>query len=108
MGSAVENTQKNLGIFADILAMEGITVSYGLVDYKDIEPDHGYDESRIVKNGYSNWFHSNKDIKSAIRSLSIDGGGDGPECALDGLALAQTMDFRSNAQKFIILVKYYS
>lgn len=104
MGSAVENTQKNLGIFADILAMEGITVSYGLVDYKDIEPDHGYDESRIVKNGYSNWFHSNKDIKSAIRSLSIDGGGDGPECALDGLALAQTMDFRSNAQKFIILV----
>lgn len=104
MSYAVDNTQKNLGSFADVLALQGITVSYGLVDYKDIEQNNGEYKSRIVTNGYSNWFHSNKDIKSAIRSLSIDGGGDGPECALDGLALAQTMDFRSNAQKFIILV----
>ena len=104
MSSAADNTQQNLGRFTDYLAREGITVSYGLVDYKDIEPENGNDKSRIVKNGYSNWFHSSKDIKNAIRSLQIDGGGDGPECALDGLALAETIGFRNNAQKYIILV----
>lgn len=105
MGSVVDNTQKYLSEFTDKLQEEGINASYGLVDYKDITTSNGNVPSKIVKNGYSNWFTTTAGIKSMINnSLYIDGGGDGPECALDGLATAKSVGFRANAQKFIILV----
>lgn len=104
MGSAVSKTYKNIGEFADKLAAEGISVSYGLIDYRDITEYNGKYDSRIVKNGYSNWYNTNEGIKNALSGLTIDGGGDGDECALDGLALSEKIGFRSNAQKFIILV----
>lgn len=104
MSSVLYNTQQNLGDFADKLRKDGISVSYGLVDYKDITYKNGDYASRIIRNGYSNWYSSTIGIKSALYNLDIRGGGDYPECAVDGIATARGMGFRENAQKFIILI----
>lgn len=104
MSSVINNTQQNLGEFADELKREGISASYGVVDYKDITKDNDNYESRIIKNNYTNWFTSTVGIKNALNELKIYGGGDYEECAIDGLATAREMKFKENAQKFFILV----
>ncbi len=104
MYSAISNVRNNISQFVDRLTTEyNVQVNFSLIDYKDITAD-GLDSTRLIKNGTSNWFSNVETYKSNIAGLYITGGGDRPETAIDGLAMANNLDYRSNVNKFVILV----
>ncbi len=102
MSGAINNVVKNIDGFVDALYSEyGVKANFALIDYKDITCD---EETKLVKNGSSNWFSDVTAFKSQISSLYVTGGGDGPETPIDALAMAEQLDFRQSANKFAILV----
>lgn len=102
MSSNINNVVSNIDSFVETLSTEySVKVNFALVNYKDITCD---EETFVVKNGASNWFNDVADYRAEINKLFVDGGGDGPETAIDGLAMAENLDFRQNANKFVILV----
>lgn len=104
MYGAITNVRNNISQFVDCLTTEyNVQVNFALVDYKDITVDGLY-STKLIKNGPSNWFSNVEAYKDSISRLYISGGGDGPETAIDGLAMAHNLDYRSNVNKFVILV----
>lgn len=102
MTGAINNVVRNIDTFVDSLANDySVKANFALIDYKDITCN---EDTLLIKNGYSNWFNDLSSFKSHIKKMSITGGGDGPETAIDGLAMAHSLDFRHNANKFVILV----
>lgn len=103
MGTAIRNVQSNIIEFVNELDEAGIKPSFALVDFRDITCD-GQHYTHIVKNGDSNWFTDAEKFKEKVSSLSVSGGGDGPETPVDALEMARSLDMRKTSQKFIILV----
>ena len=104
MGEYINNVKNNINNFVDELEEAGIKPSFALVDYKDITNDgeHSTNTKKNIDGG--NWFKKADDFKSELSKLSIDGGGDGPETAIDALEMARQLDLRTSSQKFFILV----
>lgn len=102
MSSAINNVVANIDSFVETLSTEySVKVNFALVNYKDITSN---EKTFVVKNGSSNWFSDIAAYRAEINKLYAEGGGDGPETAIDGLATAEALDFRQNANKFVILV----
>ena len=102
MSWAINNVVYNVDTFVDILDSEySVNVNFALVDYKDITCD---ETTVLVKNGSSNWFTDPASFKRAVNSLYVFGGGDNPETPIDGLGMAEGLDFRPSADKFVILI----
>ncbi len=103
MSNAINNVVKNIGTFVDTLTSKySVKVNFALVDYKDITCRG--EETKLIKNGTSNWFTDLEQYKNCIKSIRVSGGGDGPETSIDALGMANELDYRKNANKFIILV----
>lgn len=102
MSGAINNVVSNIDSFVDALQTNhSVKANFALVDYKDITCG---EETLLVKNGSGAWYSDVAGFKSKINSLIVTGGGDGPETPIDGLGMAKELDFRQNANKFIILV----
>lgn len=102
MSGAINNVVANIDSFVDTLQADySVKANFALIDYKDITCD---EDTILVKNGSSAWYSDVSSFKEKINSLVVTGGGDGPETPIDALAMAQKLDFRQNANKFIILV----
>lgn len=105
MSSSIANVKNNLVNFANKVDEAGISARYGIITYSDYTQVTEYDETtKIIKNGASDWFISAAEAKSAINSISLANGGDGPECALDGLLMASTLSTRQDARVFYVLL----
>lgn len=104
MQHSINKVKNNINLFVDRLTNEyNVKVNFALVDYKDIEED-GESSTKVVKNGISNWFSNIDGYKQAITRINVNGGGDGPESSLDALETARKLDYRKNANKFVVLV----
>lgn len=104
MSSTINNVVTNVTSFVTTLAENyNVKVNFGLVDFRDLEAD-GPDSTIVVKNGSSNWYSNVGTFANAVHTLRAAGGGDDPECAVDALEAARRMDFRSSANKFVILI----
>lgn len=104
MTGTIENVISNVTIFSSALAKDyNVNVNFALIDYKDITYD-GANSTRIISNGYQNWYSDVNDFISSVETLSATGGGDTPECGVDALETARQLDFRRTASKFIILI----
>lgn len=104
MSDEISNVANNIIAFAQRLNSDyNVNVNFALVDYRDIVED-GTDSTRVVKDGASNWFTSTNAFQTAVSRLTVDGGGDTPETAVDALECARRLDFRYAAKKFIVLV----
>lgn len=102
MTSSINNVVANIDDFVDALTnYYGVKANFALVNYKDVTCG---EETVVIKNGASNWFSDVNAFKSKVNSIYVSGGGDGPETPIDGLEVARELDFRTNANKFIILV----
>ncbi len=102
MSGAINNVVRNIESFVDTLETEySVKANFALVDYKDITCD---EETLLVKNGSTAWYSDVSAFKSKVSSLVVTGGGDTPETPIDGLGMARNLDWRTNANKFIILV----
>ena len=104
MYSTISNVTSNISQFVDRLTTEyNVQVNFSIIDYKDITCD-GINSTYIVKNGASNWYSDVNLFKQKLRNLMVNGGGDFPETAIDGLALSSKLDYRNNVNKFVVLV----
>ena len=97
MSDEINNVIKNVNAFAEELG-NNIEVRFGLIDYKDITADG---EESTVNCG---WYTDVNEFKKRVSAIKVIGGGDTPESAVDALEEARRMGFRSNANKFIILL----
>lgn len=104
MYSAIDNVVENISTFASTLSNDyNVQINYGLISFKDLEED-GADTTVVVKNGSSNWFSSTNDFVAKLTTVDVDGGGDYEECGVDALETARQLDWRTSANKFIVLV----
>jgi len=97
MGDEIKNVIKNVNSFAEELGKD-IEVRFGLIDYKDITADG---EKSTVNCG---WYNDVDEFKKRVSKITVIGGGDAPESAVDALEEARRIGFRTNANKFIILL----
>lgn len=104
MGSYITNVKNNITAFVNEIEAAGISPSFALVDYRDITCDGQYSSNVKKNNDGDNWFKDAEDFKSAIAKLTVNGGGDGPETAIDGLEMARRLNLRTSSQKFFVLV----
>lgn len=109
MDSYIKNVRNNINSFAAKLEADGVAARWALVDYRDIVEERGRNgndayPSRVVTNGSSEWYNDAASYASAIGSLTVGGGGDIPESAVDALKLATTVNGRDGATTFFILV----
>lgn len=97
MSGHIANVKNNLTSFADGLA--NCNVRYAVVEYGDTDwtqPQH------VVA---SDFMTSPADVVDRLNAISLTGGGDGPEMALEGIMKALDCPFRSDAAaKEVILV----
>lgn len=98
MGSVIDNVKQNINTFVDVLSSNNISARLGLVTFKDIYEDGMYSTSNY------GWFADSNAFKSALGGVSVGGGGDSPESAVDGLEEARRMTYQQLSKKFIILV----
>ena len=104
MADEISNVANNIISFANTLMRTyNVNCNFALIDYRDIIDD-GPETTRIVKNGSSNWYTNTNGFMRAVSALTVDGGGDDPETAVDALEVSRNLDFRSSASKFIVLV----
>ena len=102
MSDEIHNVASNIDTFVyELLDKFNVQINFALVDYKDITEN---EPTKLVKDGDNNWFRNPAKYTDAIYDLHVDGGGDTPETLLDGLGMALNLDFRQNADKFIIVV----
>lgn len=104
MGGYIQNVKNNITAFVNEIEAAGITPSFALVDYKDITCDGQNSTNAKVNEDGDNWFKNAEEFKTEIAGLSVSGGGDGPETAIDGLEMARRLKLRTSSQKFFILV----
>ena len=98
MSGMIREVRDNIENFVDELSDENIDIRLGLVEYRDIEED-GYNSTKS-----HGWFDDVETFKNELRKLGIDGGGDTPESAVDGLFCAAGMKYRKGVHKHLILV----
>lgn len=104
MGTYIRNVKNNINDFVNEIEAASITPNFALVEYRDITFD-GQDSTNVKENiDYSNWFKGAEEFKTELSKLTIDGGGDTPETAIDALEMARQLDLRKSSQKFFILV----
>ena len=105
MSSYIRNVKNNIIAFVEELDAADIRSNFALVDYRDITCD-GQASTNVKENNEdnSNWFKSAEEFKKQIEALSVSGGGDTPETAIDALEMARQLDMRKSSQKFFILV----
>lgn len=104
MSSSISDVKNNINIFAEKLVNDyNIDANFSLIEYRDITVD-GMDSTMLHKNVSSSWFTNVNSFKSEVNTLIVGGGGDLSETPIDGLKMAQRLDWRRDAAKIIVLV----
>lgn len=105
MGGDIKRTGEYITSFVNTLTNEyEIQTNFALIEYRDITVHDEEDTTRLHQNGLSNWFSDAHQFSEEIKGLAADGGGDWPETLVDALGLAATLDYRENADKFIVII----
>lgn len=104
MQDKINAVERNVKYFARKLKSDyNVMVNYALIDFRDLEED-GYDSTKLLKNGSSNWYSNTTSFANKIDTICADGGGDDPECDIDALETARRLDFRESSHKFVVLI----
>ncbi len=92
MGDEIEGLKNRAVSFADALASKGINYQLALITFKD--------DVDVVRDFTTDVL----EFKTWMEELTAAGGGDVKENALEALARATRLSFRSNSQKMAILI----
>merc|ERR1712137_494532 len=100
MGSYIQSAKQNMELIARRLSdTEGYDLRFGLVAYRDHPPQ---DQTFVTK--AFPFSSSVAEMQAHLRTLSAQGGGDGPEAVAAALHTTLNMDWREDATKICILI----
>merc|ERR1712137_400401 len=100
MGSYIQSAKQNMELIARRLSdAEGYDLRFGLVAYRDHPPQ---DQTFVTK--AFPFSSSVAEMQAHLRTLSAQGGGDGPEAVAAALHTTLNMDWREDATKICILI----
>lgn len=104
MSDEINNVINNLNKFMAVLDEGGVDYRAAIIDFKDWEDG---EQTRILTGASgSPWSTSGEAVAALLGTISVDGGGDNPETAVDALGclLYSSLTYRSDASKFAILL----
>jgi Ca-activated chloride channel family protein len=101
MSASINGIRRGIEEFAREFAMKEIDLNVGLVSFKDCFEDRSC-LKKLNFNG-SDFTTSATDFSQKLSILKADGGGDGPESAIDGLNYALDMNWKSD-QRILVFV----
>ena len=105
MGDEVNNVKENIIAFAQAIEARGVSARWSAITYSDYTCSSAANEqSQIIMNGGSQWFTQAEGYKTAISGITLAGGGDWEETAIDALMLANTLSTRKDSRVFYILL----
>lgn len=100
MGSYLESAKKSIKeIVSGIVQMGESHVRFGLVQYRDHPPQ----ENTFVTEVHD-FTSSLQRMKAYVDTMRAAGGGDGPECLVDGMEACLNFDYRPNAIKVVCII----
>ena len=106
MHDEIDSVAKNIEAFADRLRSKGVDFRLGVVSFNDIYSIPPGEDCAVEESFTENV----STIKSCLEKIASEvprsrgSGGRGPECGLEGIMKAMTMDFREDAGKQIIAI----
>ena len=102
MGDDIDNAKANMSKI--IASMSAKTSDYrvAIVDYRDF-PERGGDEDYPAK-VQLDFTNDDEKITNAIEDLNLGFGGDEPETVYSGIMTALSLDWRTDAEKIIIVL----
>ena len=106
MGEEIANVKNNIVAFSQAIEAAGVSTRWSAITYSDYAdcPGDVNEQTRTLMNGAETWFTTATEYESAIASISLAYGGDGPEVAVDGLMMADSLEKRPDARVFYILL----
>ncbi len=105
MSANIKQTADSITSFVNTLTNEyQLQTNFALIEYRDITIYDEEDSTRLHHNGLSDWYSDAQQFSEVIKELAADGGGDWPETLVDALGLASTLDYRENADKYIVII----
>ena len=98
MGNTVNNVINNIQSFFTSFESDSLNIRVGLISFKDLDVEGPFSTTSY------GWFENPDELITQLQKLSITGGDDPPESALDALMKATEMKTRIGAEKHIVLI----
>merc|ERR1719284_546309 len=100
MGSYIQSAKQNMELIARRLAdAEGYDLRFGLVAYRDHPPQDMTFVTKVFP-----FTDTVAQMQAHLRTLSAQGGGDGPEAVAAALHATLNMEWRADATKIVVLI----
>ena len=103
MEENINHVKNNIVTFTKALNAKNVSIGLSLVDYQDLKAD-GIDSTKVHQHQNATWIYDVNTYQNMITNLSLGGGGDVPECAIDALETTRQLDYRPSATKWLVLV----
>ncbi len=103
MGDDIENAKENMASILAHLAAKTENYRVALIDYRDY-PERSHDSGDYPYKVQLYFTSNNESIIDAINGLNLGNGGDDKETVYSALMSAVKLDWRSDAQKVIIIL----
>ncbi len=104
MSDEINDVKDSLAAFSENLIAKGLNIRFSIIEYRDITCS----EPTIVHEwSGSHWITSTEGVVSTLQSISVSGGGDGPETVIDALGYVADnsfMKWRSDAYRFAFVL----
>ena len=106
MGDEINNVKNNLKSLADSIHNAKVSANWSVITFSDhIDcPGNPEEVTQIRMNGANKWSSNADDCKNVIDSIRLAGGGDENELDVDALMMANSLETRTNARVFYILL----
>lgn len=103
MSSEINSVKDNVAAFSESLLGQGLDIRFSIIEYRDTTCG---EETKIHTLSGSHWFTELSSVTDALTDISVSGGGDTDETAIDALGkvASDTMFWRSGAYRFAFVL----
>ena len=105
MHDEINAVKNNIASFSENLIESGLDIRFCIIDYRDITIPG--EDTKVYTIDGSHWMNDIDSVVKTLASISVSGGGDGPETVIDPLGYVadnSRMSWRSDAYRFAFVL----
>ena len=105
MHDEINAVKNNIVSFSENLIESGLDIRFCIIDYRDITIPG--EDTKVYTIDGSHWMNDIDSVVKTLASISVSGGGDGPETVIDPLGYVadnSRMSWRSDAYRFAFVL----